>query len=79
MVEADASGFACWRGGFKAVLKLWDEAGPDLVEETDLATNSIGRTPDHLGKSRPHWDKLHAKLQNRLLRQEIEEMKSRRR
>lgn len=78
MVEEGSSGFARWRGGFTAVLKLWAEAGQDLVDETDLATTSIGRTPDHLGKSRPHWDKLHGKLQNRLLRQEIEEMRSHR-
>ncbi len=76
MVEVDGSGYARWRGGFRSVLKLWTEAGPDLVKETVEATTNIGRTPDHLGKSRPHWDKLHGKLQNRLLRQEIEEMRS---
>jgi len=78
MVEVDGSGYANWRGGFRSVLKLWAEAGPELVKETDDATTNIGRTPDHLGKSRPHWDKLHGKLQNRLLRQEIEEMRSQR-
>lgn len=75
MVEEDESGNACWKDGFKAVLKLWSDAAPELVEETYQATVNIGRTPDHLGKSRPHWDKLHGKLQNRLLRQELDELK----
>jgi len=48
------------------------EAGPELVEETYNATREIGRTPDHLGKNRGHWDNLHMKLQLRVLRAELE-------
>src|SRR5438093_7637857 len=59
MVEEDSAGFAKWRGGFRQVLKLWKDAGPELVKETDNATEDIGRTPDHLGKNRKHWDGLH--------------------
>jgi hypothetical protein len=72
MVELDSSGSAAWRGGFKAVLRLWKDAGPELVAETYNATEDIGRTPDHLGKNRKHWDNLHMKLQLRLLRAQLE-------
>jgi hypothetical protein len=78
MVEEDSSGFAKWRGGFRQVLKLWKDAGPELVKETDNATEDIGRTPDHLGKNRKHWDGLHVKLQNRLLRAQLEVERARR-
>jgi hypothetical protein len=78
VVEKDDTGNAKWAGGFKAVLRLWREAGPDLVAETVSAVEQFGRTPDHLGKNRKHWDGLHVKLQNRLLRAEIEAQKSKR-
>lgn len=72
MVVLDDSGSATWQSGFKGVLRVWHEAGPELVAETYNATKDIGRTPDHLGKNRGHWDNLHTKLQNRLLRAELE-------
>ena len=51
---------ACeWRGGFDAVLDMWDRIGPELVRETFEATKDIGRTPDALGKNRSHWANLH--------------------
>jgi hypothetical protein len=78
MVEMDTSGNATWRGGFRAVLHLWREAGPELVTETYNATEEIGRTPDHLGKNRKHWDNLHMKLQLRLLRAQLEVQRARR-
>jgi hypothetical protein len=78
MVEVDSRGTARWRGGFRSVLRLWEEAGPELVAETDNATEDIGRTPDHLGKNRKHWDGLHVKLQNRLLRAQLEAQRVRR-
>ena len=77
MVELDDSGNAAWRGGFKSVLKLWKDAGVELVAETDNATEDIGRTPDHLGKNRKHWDNLHMKLQLRLLRAQLEVQRAR--
>jgi hypothetical protein len=77
MIELDESGNAKWRGGFRSVLRLWKEAGPELVAETDNATEDIGRTPDHLGKNRKHWDGLHVKLQNRLLRAQLEVQRGR--
>jgi len=78
MVEEDSAGFAKWRGGFRQVLKLWKDAGPELVKETDNATEDIGPTPDHLGKNRKHWDGLHVKMQNRLLRAQLEVDRARR-
>jgi len=76
MVVLDDSNNATWRGGFKSVLRLWYEAGSELVEETYHATKEIGRTPDHLGKNRGHWDNLHMKLQLRVLRAELEAHKA---
>ena len=77
MVEEDDSGNATWRGGFKSVLRLWKESGTELVAETDNATEDIGRTPDHLGKNRKHWDNLHMKLRLRLLLAQLEVQKAR--
>jgi hypothetical protein len=71
MVLTDSAGNATWQGGFKSVLRLWSEAGPELVEETFNATKEIGRLPDQLGKNRKHWDNLHMKIQLRLLRAQV--------
>jgi AIPR protein len=62
---------AYWIGGFKSVLQLWKEAGPELVKETYNATKDVGHLPDQLGKSRGHWAGLHRALEVRLLRQQI--------
>jgi hypothetical protein len=72
-VEPDQkTGEAAWRGGFSSVLRVWEEAAPELVAETFNATNEIGRMPDQLGKNRKHWDNLHMKLQLRFLRAQLE-------
>ena len=72
-VEEDPkTGDAIWRGGFSSVLRVWEEAAPELVAETYNATNEIGRMPDQLGKNRKHWDNLHMKLQLRFLRAQLE-------
>jgi hypothetical protein len=65
------SGVALWRGGFKGILAAWKEMDELLVAETFQATKNIGRNPDQLGKNRQHWDALHTKVQNRLLRAQI--------
>lgn len=77
LVVVDSNGNASWQGGFKAALKLWVEAGPQLVEETYNATREIGRMPDQLGKNRKHWDNLHMKVQLRLLRAQLPNRPSR--
>jgi hypothetical protein len=71
MVIQDSSGNATWQGGFRSVLRLWSEAGSELVLETYNATKEIGRMPDQLGKNRKHWDNLHMKIQLRLLRAQL--------
>jgi hypothetical protein len=53
------------------LLRLWREAGSELVEGTYNATKEIGRMPDQVGKNRKHWDNLHMKVQLRLLRAEF--------
>jgi len=60
-----------WASGFDAVLKLWREAGPELVSETFSATREIGNLPDQIGKSRGHWANLHKTLELKKLRQEL--------
>lgn len=65
------SAVAVWRGGFKAVLAGWKEMDELLVAETYEATKNIGRNPDQIGKNRQHWDALHTKVQNRLLRAQV--------
>ena len=68
LVEVDENtGMAQWVGGYKNVLKVWKEAGPELVKETFEATKEVGRNPDTLGKSRKHWDNLHMKVRLRVL------------
>jgi hypothetical protein len=73
VAEDPKSKEAVWRGGFSAVLRIWEEAAPELVAETYNATKEIGRLPDQLGKNRKHWDNLHMKLQLRFLRSQLEE------
>jgi len=51
-----------WRGGFKTVLERWEQAAPELMRLTFEQNNETGRTPNALGKSRPHWNNLHTKL-----------------
>jgi hypothetical protein len=65
------NGQAQWIGGLDSVLKLWKEAGPELVSETYNATRDIGNLPDQLGKSRGHWANLHKTLELRMLRQKL--------
>lgn len=65
-----------WRGGFDAVLDLWEELAPELVRETFDATKEIGRTPDALGKSRGHWANLHRVVRLQVLSAALEKAES---
>ena len=67
------TGNAEWIRGFDGVLELWDEAGPELVHETYLATREIGPNPDQIGKSRNHWANLYKTLELRMLRRAVRE------
>jgi len=64
-----------WRGGFESVLSAWHDAAPELVSQTVASTKEYGRNPDQLGKNRKHWDDLHTKLQNRIMRAMLREQK----
>jgi len=70
-VELDRNGNAKWLNGFNFVLREFNSVFSELVAETYNATKNIGRMPDQLGKSRPHWDNLHMKVQLRLLRAQV--------
>jgi len=71
--ESSKTGEAVWRGGFEKVLQVWDEAGPNLVEETFQLTREGVRNPDAIGKNRKHWANLYMRLQVRLLQERLEE------
>ena len=62
---------ATWIGGYPAVRAMWEDASLDLIKETFEATKTIGRTPDALGKARPHWANLHRLLEVRVLRSRL--------
>jgi len=67
------TGEARWRGGFDRVLQLWNEIGPNLVEETVQLTKEGVRNPDQIGKNRKHWANLYMRLQVRLLQERLEQ------
>lgn len=48
-----------WRGGFESVLAAWDRDGPELLKATKQMSDELGRNPNAIGKSRPHWANLH--------------------
>lgn len=63
MIELnEGTGQYCWRGGYPAVKRLWQEVGAELMEMTVDTSNDSGRKPDAIGKSRSHWSNLHGKV-----------------
>jgi AIPR protein len=70
------TGLAEWVGGFSHVKSVWNEIGKDIVLETKQAINSIGNSPDVLGKNRSHWANLYKTVENHFLREEIERLTS---
>jgi hypothetical protein len=71
--ENSKTGDAQWRGGFDRILEVWEEAGPNLVEETFQLTREGVRNPDAIGKNRKHWASLYMRLQVRLLQERLQE------
>jgi hypothetical protein len=60
-----------WRKGFKEVLKAWQKNGAQLLRLTKATSDQLGRNPNAIGKSRPHWTSLHTTLsRNDLLAQQ---------
>lgn len=66
-----ASNRAFWINGFEAVLKLWEEAAPEIAKETYDSRRDIGHIPDQLGKSRNYWSNLHRAVALRTLRAQM--------
>ena len=48
-----------WRGGFESVLSAWNRDGAELLKATKQMSDELGRNPNAIGKSRPHWANLH--------------------
>ena len=68
MVDRDpVTGICSWRGGFQAVLALWEETGKELMEATQVTSEELGRNPNAIGKSQNHWARLH----NLILKQDL--------
>ncbi len=60
-----------WRRGFKAVLRAWQKNAYQLLRLTKATSDQLGRNPNAIGKSRPHWAALHTTLsRNDLLAQQ---------
>ena len=66
MVVETPKGIA-WRGGFDQVLRIWDEAGSELMRATQATSEEYGRKLTALGKSRNHWSTLHSTVAKREL------------
>lgn len=59
-VEADPmTGEMRWRDGFPAVLQAWQDCALPLLKATHAVSDELGRNPQSVGKSRPHWGNLH--------------------
>jgi hypothetical protein len=66
-VEVDSnSDTVVWRGGFANILRLWEEAGKDLMEATQETSEELGRNPNAIGKSKKHWAYLHNLIERRV-------------
>lgn len=55
-----------WVGGFGFVLNLWQQTREELVHLTHMAIDTAGRSPNQIGKERPHWNLLHLTMDRRL-------------
>lgn len=62
VVEDPTTGCFKWRNGFDSVLERWGEVQERLVNMTVEKANEVGRKPDAIGKSRPHWGALHKEV-----------------
>jgi len=59
-VETDQlTGEIRWRDGFPAIISAWHDCALPLLKATHEMSNSLGRNPQSVGKSRPHWGNLH--------------------
>jgi hypothetical protein len=59
MVEPDGSKVK-WKGGFTAVRKTWDAAGPEMMKMTQDTSLENARKTLAIGKSATHYNALHS-------------------
>lgn len=61
-----------WRDGFEAVVEAWRDDAVTLLKSTHEMSNQLGRNPQSIGKSRPHWANLHNIVAKRDLQRQAE-------
>ncbi len=59
VVSDKYNGEMSWRDGFDGVLAAWEDDAVTLLKSTHEMSNQLGRNPQSIGKSRPHWANLH--------------------
>lgn len=59
VVQDQFSGEMTWRDGFDSVVEAWQDDAVTLLKSTHEMSNQLGRNPQSIGKSRPHWANLH--------------------
>ena len=73
-----------WEGGFRAVLKAWDDLGEEMMVSCVETSQSLGgaNNINAVGKNRPLWRALHktakgyaAELENKRLRAQLDQAK----
>jgi hypothetical protein len=55
-----------WIGGFPFVLNFWELIKEEAVTTTHQAIAAFGRSPNQIGKARPHWSLMHLTFDRRL-------------
>lgn len=55
-----------WINGFAFVLNFWEMVKEEAVTTTHQAIQAFGRSPNEIGKARPHWSLLHLTFDRRL-------------
>jgi len=69
-VEKDSkSGAYRWKRNFSYVQSQWSQVAAELMRMTIETSKDQGRSPDAIGKSRPHWKALHTTVALRDLQQ----------
>ncbi len=59
VVRDSFTGEMSWRDGFERVIEAWQDDALTLLKSTYEMSNQLGRNPQSIGKSRPHWSNLH--------------------
>jgi hypothetical protein len=55
-----------WVNGFAFVLSFWEMVRAEAITVTHQAIQAFGRSPNEIGRARPHWSLLHLTLDRRL-------------